>query len=97
MKQYFRLALALLVVVTGFAAVGIVLGWAPRWVWEIVVGVGLASFLGDLWRRRVRTMPTLSNANVRVAVAVALVLGCAVLVGWSTGVWAGGAWWQQSA
>ena len=91
MKEYLRLALALVVVVAGLASLGVVLTWAPRWVWEIVVGVGLASFLGDLWRRRVRASPILANENLRIAVAVALVLGCAVLVGLTTGAWAGGA------
>ncbi|HEY3765343.1 MAG TPA: hypothetical protein VGL44_09315 [Gaiellales bacterium] len=60
---------------------------APDWAREIVVGVGFATFVGDLWRRRIRSRAKLSNQSFRLAVAGALVLACAALTGWAIGVW----------
>jgi peptidoglycan/LPS O-acetylase OafA/YrhL len=91
MKEHVRLVVFLLVVVAGLAAFAVVFGWAPRWGREIVVGVGLAGVAGGLWRGRLRSITRLSHETGRLAIALTLVVACAALTGWATGVWAAGA------
>lgn len=91
MKDYVRLVAFLLVVVAGLVAFAVLSGWAPRWVWDTVIGVGLAWFVVDLWRGRMRSLERLSNEAARLAVAFTLVVACAALTGWATGVWTAGA------
>jgi hypothetical protein len=91
MRQKLLMVGVLFAVLAGVAVVAVVFSWAPPWAWEIVIGVGLAGFLGDLWRRRLRSRMTLASEARRMAVALALVAACAALTGWATGVWTAGA------
>ena len=90
MKQVATVVAAVLAFVAGFAALAVVASWAPRWAWQIAIGIGCAMFFAEQWQRRLASKSFLSQGTRRRVVAAGLVLVFAAISVRASGVWAAG-------